>query len=200
MSERTGIEKRYRVALAVGLVVVVALQAALFAWSGADDGDAERPVAQLVDMPESDAPLADVAEVVTPEPENEAAPKQADVMTMAAIPSIPKLTAAMANAVQPVMFLENLDEPEAEENPAVTYASVSAFVAPGDDNSQALRPIDDRPVSVLAAIGGSGRGMGIGGDGPHCAPGEGRWPEDTGRWFSRSPVVSGAPSVLRSRM
>jgi hypothetical protein len=200
MSERTGIEKRYRVALAVGLVVVVALQAALFAWSGADDGDAERPVAQLVDMPESDAPLADVAEAVTPEPENEAAPKQADVMTMAAIPSIPKLTAAMANAVQPVMFLENLDEPEAEENPAVTYASVSAFVAPGDENAQALRPIDDRPVSVLAAIGGSGRGMGIGGDGPHCAPGEGRWPEDTGRWFSRSPVVSGAPSVLRSRM
>ena len=29
------------------------------------------------------------------------------------------------------------DEPEAEENPAVTYASVSAFVAPGDDNAQA---------------------------------------------------------------
>ena len=59
MSERMGIEKRYRVALAAGLVVVVALQAALFAWGGADDADAERSersVAQLVDMPESDAP------------------------------------------------------------------------------------------------------------------------------------------------
>jgi hypothetical protein len=202
MSERTGIEKRYRVALAAGLVVVVALQAALFAWGGTDDADAERserPVAQLVDMPESDAPLADVAEVLTPEPENEAAPKRADVMTMAAIPSIPRLTAAMANSVQPVMFLENLDEPDAEENPAVTYASVSAFVAPGEDNAQALRPIDDRPVSVLAAIGGSGWGMGIGGDGPHCAPGEGRWPEAADR-FSRSPVVTGVSSILRPRM
>ena len=198
MSERMGIEKRYRVALAAGLVVVVALQAALFAWGGADDADAERTersVAQLVDMPESDAPLADVAEVLTPEPENEAAPKRADVLTMAAIPSIPRLTAAMANALQPVMFLENLDEPEAEEHPAVTYTSVSAFVAPGDDDAQALRPIDDRPVSVLAAIGGSGRGMGIGGDGPHCLPGEGR-----PRMFTRSEVVSGAPSILRSRM
>ena len=198
MSERMGIEKRYRVALAAGLVVVVALQAALFAWGGADDADAERTersVAQLVDMPESDAPLADVAEVLTPEPENEAAPKRADVLTMAAIPSIPRLTAAMANALQPVMFLENLDEPEAEDHPAVTYASVSAFMAPGDDDAQALRPIDDRPVSVLAAIGGSGRGMGIGGDGPHCLPGEGR-----PRMFTRSEVVSGAPSILRSRM
>ena len=198
MSERMGIEKRYRVALAAGLVVVVALQAALFAWGGADDADAERTersVAQLVDMPESDAPLADVAEVLTPEPENEAAPKRADVLTMAAIPSIPRLTAAMANALQPVMFLENLDESEAEDHPAVTYASVSAFVAPGDDDAQALRPIDDRPVSVLAAIGASGRGMGIGGDGPHCLPGEGR-----PRMFTRSEVVSGAPSILRSRM
>jgi hypothetical protein len=191
-------EKRYRAALAAGLVVVVALQAALFAWGGADDVDgerAERSVAQLIDMPENDAPLADVAEVLTPEPEEEAAPKRADVMTMAAIPSIPKLTAAMANAVQPVMFMENLDEPDAEENPAVTYASVSHFVAEGSENAQPLRPIDDRPAAVLAMIGGSRGGIGIGGDGPHCAPGEGR-----PRMFTRSQVVSGVPSMLRPRM
>ena len=69
MNERMGIEKRYRVALAAGLVVVVALQAALFAWGGADDADAERTdrsAAQLVDLPESDAPLADVAEGLSP--------------------------------------------------------------------------------------------------------------------------------------
>jgi len=198
MSERVGMEKRYRAALAAGLVVVVALQAALFAWGGTDDGDAERAersVAQLVDMPENDAPLADVAEVLTPEPEEEAAPERADVMTMAAIPSIPKLSAAMANAVQPVMFLENLDEPEAEENPAVTYASVSHFVAEGTENAQPLRPTDDRPAAVLAMIGGSRGGFGIGGEGPHCAPGEGR-----PRMFTRSQVVSGAPSMLRPRM
>jgi hypothetical protein len=197
MSARVGIEQRYRVALAAGLVVVVALQAALFAWGSGDSAAAdqsERPVAQLVDLPENDAPLADVAEVLTPEPEDEAAPRRADVMTMAAIPSIPKLSAAMANAVQPVMFMENLDEPDAEENPAVTYASASQFVAPGSDQAQPLRPIDDRPAAILA-LGGN-RGRGIGGDGPHCLPGEGGRP----RMFTRSQVVSGVPSILRSGM
>ena len=191
MTDRVGVEKRYRAALAAGLVVVVGLQAALFAWGGADEAEgarAERSVAQLVDLPENEAPLADVAEVVTPEPEEDLAPKRADVTTLAAIPSIPSLTAAMANAVQPVMFMENLDEPEAEENPAVTYASASDFLVAATANPQPLRPIDDRPVSVLAAIGG---GMGIGGDGPHCVPGR-------PGMFRRSPVVSGAPSILRS--
>ena len=191
MREKMGVENRYRVALAVGLVVAVGLQAALFAWGGADeaeDGRSQRPVAQLVDMPESDAPLADVAEIVTPQPEEDAAPRQADVTTLAAIPSIPKLTAAMANAVQPVMFMERLDEPDAEENPAVSYSSASAFLVDGESNVQPLRPIDDRPAAVLAAIGGTGRG--IGGDGPHCVP---RRP---GSMFTRSPVVSGAPSML----
>lgn len=202
MNDTVGVKKRYRMALAAGLVVAVALQAALFAWGGSEDGEreaAERPVAQLVDLPETEAPLADISEVVTPEPEDDLAPRPADVTTMASIPSIPKLTAAMANAVQPVMFMENLDEPEAEENPAVSYASVSDFLSSDTPNPQPLRPIDDRPVSVLAAIGGSGRGIGIGGDGPHCLPGEGRWIETAGR-FSRSQVVSGAPSILRSRM
>lgn len=191
MSEKAGFEKRYRVALAAG-VVVVALQAALFAWGGADAADgerSERPAAQLVDLPESDAPLQDVAEVVIAGPEHDLAPKQADVATLAAIPSIPKLTAAMANAVQPVMFMENVEEPEAEENPASTYATVSDFLVAATPNPQALRPIDDRPVSVLAAIGGSGRGMGIGAEGPRCKP-------SRPARFTRSQLVSGAPSRI----
>jgi len=194
MSDRMGVEKRYRVALAAGLVVVVALQAALFAWDGADEVErerSERSVARLVDLPESGAALEDVAEVVTPELEDDLAPRQADVTTLAAIPSIPKLTAAMANAVQPVMFMENLDEPDAEDNPAASYATVSDFVVAGTTNAQPLRPIDDRPVSVLASIGGSGRGIGFGGDGPHCKPAR-------PAMFTRSQVVSGAPSMLRS--
>lgn len=191
MRDRMGVENRYRAALAVGLVVAVGLQAALFAWGGADEsesGRSGRPAAQLVDMPETDAPLADVAEIITPRPEDDAAPRQADVTTLAAIPSIPRLTAAMANTVQPVMFMERLDEPEAKVNPAVSYSSVSAFLVDGDSNVQPLRPIDDRPAAVLAAIGGTGRG--IGGDGPHCVP---RRP---GSMFTRSPVVSGVPSML----
>jgi hypothetical protein len=190
MSDKVGFEKRYRVALAAG-VVVVALQVALFAWGGtddADDGRSERSVVQLVGLPESDAPLADVAEVVTPETEENLAPRQADVATLAAIPSIPKLTAAMANAIQPAMFMENLEASNAEENPAATYSTVSDFLVASTSNSQPLRPIDDRPVSILAAIGGSG-GIGIGAGGPHCKPAR-------PGLFTRSPVVSG----LRSRI
>lgn len=190
MSERQGIDRRYRVALAAGLAVVVALQAALFAW-GADDTEndaADRPVAQLVDLPENDAPLEDVADVLTPEPASDPAPRRADVQTMAAIPSIPKLTAAMADAVEPLMFMETLEEPDAEENPAVSYATRSDFMVASAD-AQPLRPIDDRPASVLAAIGAS-RGVGIGMGGPHCKP-------QRPAMFTRSEVVSGAPSILR---
>ncbi len=190
MSVKVGFEKRYRVALAAG-VVVVALQAGLFAWGGSDDADdqrSERSVARLIDLPESNAPLEDVAEVVTPEAEENVTPKQADVATLAAIPSIPKLTAAMANAIRPMMFMENLEESEAEENPAATYATSSDFLVASTSNSQPLRAIDDRPVSVLAAIGGSG-GIGIGAGGPHCKPAR-------PGLFTRSPVVSG----LRSRI
>jgi len=190
MSVKVGFEKRYRVALAAG-VVVVALQAGLFAWGGSDDADdqrSERSVARLIDLPESNAPLEDVAEVLTPEAEENMTPRQADVTTLAAIPSIPKLTAAMANAIQPMMFMENLEESEAEENPAATYATASDFLVASTSNSQPLRAIDDRPVSVLAAIGGSG-GIGIGAGGPHCKPAR-------PGLFTRSPVVSG----LRSRI
>jgi len=190
MSDKVGFEKRFRVALAAG-VVVVALQVALFAWGGTDDADderSERSVAQLVGLPESNAPLADVAEVVRPEAEKNVAPRQADVATLAAIPSIPKLTAAMANAIQPVMFMENLEASDAEENPAATYSTVSDFLVASTSNSQPLRPIDDRPVSILAALGGSG-GIGIGAGGPHCKPAR-------PGLFTRSPVVSG----LRSRI
>ena len=191
MSERQGMSRRYRAAMAAGLVVVVALQAALFAWGGADEASeerADRPAAQLVDLPESEAPLEDVAEVLTPEPAADPAPRRADVMTMAAIPSIPKLTAAMADAVEPMMFLETLDEPESDVHPAVTYSERSEFMVAGAD-AQPLRPTDDRPASVLAAIGAT-RGVGIGMGGPHCKP-------QRPAMFTRSAVVSGAPSVLR---
>jgi hypothetical protein len=94
----------------------------------------------------------------------------------------------MANAIRPMMFMENLEESEAEENPAATYATSSDFLVASTSNSQPLRAIDDRPVSVLAAIGGSG-GIGIGAGGPHCKPAR-------PGLFTRSPVVSG----LRSRI
>jgi hypothetical protein len=192
MSETTGIEKRYRLALASGVVVVVMLQAALFAWGGSGDTDAERPArptAQLVNLPENQAPLADVAEALTPQPGEEAAPQRADVDELAAIPEVPKLAAAAAT--QPLTFMEEVQEPEAKENPAVTYASVSDFLVTSSPNPRPLRPIDDRPVSVLAAIGGTSGGIGFGGDGPHCKPAR-------PGMFTRSEVVSGAPSMLRS--
>jgi len=195
MSENLVVQKRYRGALVAGAAVVIMLQAALFAFSRSDTSAREESrtsAARLVDLPETAAPLADVSTVPTPDPADDPAPRRADVVARAEIPTIPDLSLSAANTMQPVMFMENLQEPEAEENPAVSYATVSDFLVPSTPNPQPLRPIDDRPVSVLAAIGGSRGGIGIGGDGPHCAP---------GRPYSmlrRSPVVSGAPSLLRS--
>lgn len=192
MSDRPGVTTRYRVALVGGLAVFVVLQAALFAWTrGGDDSEpSSRETARLVNLPETGAPLADVSRAPTPEPTEDAAPRRAEVKTLADIPAVPKLSAS-TSAAQPVMFMENLDEPDAEENPAVTYAATSDFFVASGSNAQPLRPIDDRPVSVLAAIGGSGRGIGIGADGPHCVPGR-------PAMFQRSPVVAGVPSLLRS--
>jgi hypothetical protein len=191
MIDRVGTQNRYRVALIAGLVVVVTLQVALFAFSSADDdADAkdQRATAQLMQLPETEAPLADVAETLTPERADDPAPRPADVTMLAAIPSIPSLTASMANAVEPIMFMESLDQPDAEEHPAVTYATASDYLVSANSNAQALRPIDDRPVEVLAGIGAA-RGIGIGGDGPHCKP---RRPP----MFTRSEVVSGVPSRI----
>ena len=195
MIETTGFESKFRTVLIVGLVVFVALSVALFAWDGEEAAvAADRATAQLVDLPENDAPLADVAETLTPEPADDPAPRAADVTTLASLPSIPSLTAAMADAVEPLMFMENLDSPEAQENPAVSYATAGDFMMPGED-APPLRAIDGRPVQVLAAIGGSGRGMGIGGDGPHCKPQRG-----PGLRFRRSAVVSGVAARLAPRM
>jgi hypothetical protein len=196
MSETKGFDIRIKGGLIAGAVVVLALVVATFTWGG-DEADARtaRSAAQLVELPETDAPLADVAETLTPEPAEDPAPRAADVTTLASIPSVPKLTAAMADAVEPIMFVESLEQPEAEENPAVSYATVSDFLVASSPNPQPLRPIDDRPVHVLATIGGSGSGMGIGADGPHCKPQRG-----PGLRFTRSPVVSGVTARMVPRM
>jgi len=185
MTERAGIEGRYRWALVAGLAAVIGLQAALFAPGGDEEAADERSAAQLVSLPETDAPLADIGEALVPDRANEPAPRAADVPTRAQIPSVPLLTEAAT--AQPIMFLERLDEPEAEENPAVTYASASDFLVSSESGPQALRPIDDRPVEVLATVGARRRG--IGADGPHCVPGR-------PMMLSRSPVASGAAFTI----
>lgn len=176
-------DAKHRWALLAGVAVVVGLQVALFVAHDPDVAEG-RSAAQLLQLPETDAPLADVAETLTPRRADDPSPRRADVPNLASIPEVPMLTPA--ETTEPIMFLEQLDDPEAEENPAVTYASVSDFLVSATPNPQALRPIDDRPVEVLAAIGAS-RGGGIGADGPHCVPGR-------PLMFTRSPVVSGVSS------
>jgi hypothetical protein len=196
MRERSAFRNRYRVALIGGAVVVIGLQVALYARARGDEteGTSEAgSTAQLVQLPESEAPLQDVAELLTPEPQDDHAPTpRAEATTLASLPSVPRLTAAMAEAMQPIMFMEELDQPDAEENPAVSYASVSDFLISATANPQPLRPIDDRPVAVLATIGNSRQGIGIGGDGPHCKPAR-------PGMFRRSAVVSGVPSRILPR-
>ena len=182
MTDRGRMDARHRGALLAGAVVVVGLQVALFVRADTDEATpGKRPVAHLLQLPETDAPLADVGQTLVPHPADEATPQRADVRNIASIPTVDAIRTA--DRAEPIMFLERLDDPEAEENPAATYASASDFLVSATPNPQSLRPIDDRPVEVLAAIGASRRG-GIGADGPHCVPGR-------PAMFTRSPVVSG---------
>lgn len=196
MAEHAEFRTRYRLAIVAGASVVIALQVALVARgrSAASEESADAaPRAQLLQLPETDAPLRDAAEILTPEPADDPSPRPRAEATFASLPSVPRLADAASRAMDPVMFMEEIDQPETSENPAVTYASASDFLIAASPEPRALRPIDDRPVEVLATVGSSRWGR-IGGDGPHCLP-------SRPRMLQRSGVVSGVPSrILTPRM
>ncbi|MCL7968060.1 MAG: hypothetical protein M8867_00355, partial [marine benthic group bacterium] len=98
-----------------------------------------------------------------------AGPAPAEKLTLPDVAPIP--VAVSEGAAQPVRFLELLEEEEEEEQPAARYARVSDFLVSSSAEPGPFRPIDDRPVDVLARIGaGRGTGMGVGVGGGHCPP------------------------------
>ena len=89
---------------------------------------------------------------------------------IASVPDIPRIEATLSPATTgPAVFLEPVEQAQRPVSPALSYASVSDLLISASPNPRPLRPIDDRPVEVLAAMGGC-RGVGIGIGGGQCKP------------------------------
>jgi hypothetical protein len=175
MRRRANGDRSYRRALVIGIGLSVAVHAVVLAYGrlGVKGMGEERSALRLLTLADDETPRDAPLEVIEI---REATATEAGgspaTARLATIPAVPQLAAALSAGVpQPAMFLEELEEREDPENPAVSYASVSDYLLTMSPNPKALRPIDDRPVEVLARIGGSGRGVGVGVGGGHCPPG-----------------------------
>ncbi len=171
MSERADGQGAQRHAWAAGALVCLVFFAAVFAYGRLRVRSlADRPAVQLVDLVEeevsTDMPLEVVGVRENPIEEAGGSAGGDRIASLLTVPRIPQLSLAESG---PTLFLEQLEEAESPANPAASYASVSDFLVSLSPNPRPLRPIDDRPVDVLAAMGG-GRGTGIGMDGGHCLP------------------------------
>ncbi len=196
-------DRGWRGAMTIGIVVSVLAHAALLGlvrfsvepMSGGASSTALRVIPLPAEQPpEADPPmqvieLADASAGGSPPA---AGPSPAKRLTMPEIAPIP--AAVATGAPRPVRFLDILEEEEEEENAAAAYARVSDFLVDPSAEPGPFRPIDDRPVDVLARIGaGRGTGMGVGVGGGHCPP-RGGLPS-----VSRSQTVgSRVPSGLRA--
>jgi hypothetical protein len=182
MTDARRFERSWRRAVLIGIVVSVAAHAALLAWVrfGVDAGRTAPGGALVVvplpetrpAVPERDAPLQ-VVELASPAGGSRAAagPRREPVARTPRLAAIPSSLAMASRSAEPVVFLDALAEPEEEENPSGRYARVSDFLVPGSAEPGPFRPIDDRPVDVLARIGaGRGTGTGIGVGGGRCPP------------------------------
>lgn len=203
MRDERRFDRGWRGAMTIGIVVSVLVHAALLAMVSFTvepmSGGATSRALQVIPLPEDRPPevdkpmqvieLADASAGGSPPA---AGPSPAKRLTLPEIAPIP--AAVATGAPRPVMFLEILEEEEEEENAAAAYARVSDFLVNPSAEPGPFRPIDDRPVDVLARIGaGRGTGMGVGVGGGHCPP-RGGLPS-----VSRSQTVgSRVPSGLRA--
>lgn len=198
METRDRFERGYRRAVLGGILLSVAAHGALFAWGRLhvrvplDPGAELRLVSLAPDRPAESPPL----EVVSL---NEV-PASADAGGGAAragggVASAPRMESVPALAVPEVVPVAERLKPvagkdEDAESPAEAYARVADFLVETGASPKPFRPIDGRPVDVLARIG-AGRGTGIGGGigGGHCPP-----PRRHDLPFRRAPLAT-SPAV-----
>jgi len=180
MADDRRMDRGWRRAMVAGIAMSVIAHAALLAWVRFSveptSPGATRAALRVVPLPEDawqpdpDRPmevveLAEAAVGGAPA----ASPSPAKKLSLADVAPIP--AAVATGTPRPVQFLETLEEKEEEEQPAARYARVSDFLVSSSAEPGPFRPIDDRPVDVLARIGaGRGTGMGVGIGGGHCPP------------------------------
>ncbi len=184
MRDERRIDRGWRGAMTVGIVVSVLVHAALLAWVRFTvepmSGGATSTTMRLIPLPAEQPPDTDrpmqviqIADASAGGSPTAAGPSPAARLTLPEVAPIPRAVAT--GAPRPVTFLETLEEDDEEENAAASYARVSDFLVNPSAEPGPFRPIDDRPVDVLARIGaGRGTGMGVGVGGGHCPPSGGR--------------------------
>lgn len=175
MRTRSDRERAYRLAVAGGIVVSVAAHLVLLAFGSLvievrSEADRSVRLVELADPIVRDAPLEVIQlrePAISPATAGGAAAPIPQRVSSPAFASIPAtVSAAIPN---PLAMLQKLEEKKESENPAASYANITDFMTDASANPRPLRPMDDRPVSVLAALsragsGGSGVTMG----GGHC--------------------------------
>ena len=181
MAEDRRLDRGWRRAMLVGIAVSVIAHAALLAWVKFSvapmSGGESRAALQVVPLPE-DAPEPDrdrpmqVVELADASAGGAAAASGPAVSKKLSLPDVAPIPVAVATGTpKPLQFLETLEEKEEEEQAAANYARVSDFLVSSSAEPGPFRPIDDRPVDVLARIGaGRGTGMGVGVGGGSCPP------------------------------
>ncbi len=194
-------ESGWRRSVAIGITVSVLAHAMAFAWvrfsvdtaPGGDRGVALRVVPLPEQTPaEAERPMR-VVELTGAVNGGAAASTSPATPSRLPISSLAPVPAMEAATPRPVRFLETLEERDEQEPAAATYARVSDFLVNPAAEPGPFRPIDDRPVDVLARLSaGRGTGLGAGSGGGHCPP------RDVAPTVSRSRVVGSVPSGLRS--
>ncbi|MDT8436469.1 MAG: hypothetical protein RRA92_06905 [Gemmatimonadota bacterium] len=184
MTESRGRDRTWQRAVALGVILSVALHVALFGWlrldvnvPAAETGRAlvVVPLApdaseEIADRPLEVVEIRESARVAAAGARSAAAPR-AEAVPLARLASAGAVSSALA--VQPVRFLEALELPEEEEDVVSAYSRVSDFLVEGRASPQGFRPIDDRPVSVLAGLAAVRGGGGVVVSGGYCPPGHG---------------------------
>ncbi len=185
MTDGRRFDRSWRRAIWGGIALSVVAHAALLAWVRFSiEGNGPQATAGpmvVIPLPEEprpeprDRPLQ-VVEIAARPAGGSPASASASAPRPAPVPSAPRVgevsaSLAVERPTRPVVFLDALDEPDEKENSAESYARVSDFLVAGSAEPGPFRPIDDRPVDVLARIG-AGRGTGVSGGvgGGHCPP------------------------------
>lgn len=175
MRTRGDRERTYRLAVAGGIVLSAAAHLVLLAFGslvieGRSEADRSVRLVELADPIIRDVPL-EVIQLREPEitpattgGSTATVPQRVSSPAFASIPAT--VSAAIPN---PLAMLKKLEEAVDPENAVASYANITDFMTDESASPRPLRPMDDRPVSVLAALsraGSGGSGVYVGGG--HC--------------------------------
>ena len=141
------------------------------AMPGGESGAALQVIPLPEDRPEpSDQPLVvvELADAFAGGAASASSPITESRLPIAELAPVPTV---VSGTPRPVLHLETLEEEDEKEQAAATYARVSDFLVSPAAEPGPFRPIDDRPIDVLARLS-AGRGSGVGASvgGGHCPP------------------------------